>query len=125
MILSFYISFATFCFFTVLDKPISPIVNNVTESSINISWTPFLGGGANNITGYLVSVAPNEGDPSNVQETTATISGLTSNTEYTVSVTAMGSDGRNGATSMTPAITSTIIIDKICYVLVFNVVVCL
>ena len=107
-------------FFTVLDKPTSPIVNNVTESSINISWTPFLGGGASTITGYLVSVAPDEGNPPNVQETTATISGLTSNTEYTVSVAAMGSDGRNGATSMTSAITSTIIIDKLCYGLVAN-----
>ena len=86
------------------------MINDVTESSILISWNaPVLGGGANTITGYLVTVSPDESHSSNVQETTVDITGLTSNTEYTVNVSAVGSDGRNGSALVTTATTSTVI----------------
>ena len=86
------------------------MINDVTESSILISWNaPVPGGEANTITGYLVTVSPDEGDSSNVQETTVDITGLTSNTEYTINVSALGSDGRNGSALVTTATTSTVI----------------
>ena len=73
-------------------------ITNVTESSISIAWdAPFLGGEASTINEYIVRVSPNEGDPPNVQGTSAKITGLTSNEEYTISVAAMASDGRSGA----------------------------
>ena len=84
-------------FVTVLDKPTLPVINDVTESLINISWkTPPLSGGATRINGYLVTIFPDEGNPPNVEGTTANIKGLISNTEYLISVAALGSDGRSG-----------------------------
>ena len=74
---------------------------------MSISWDdPSLGGEANTNTGYLVSVSPDEGKPRNVQGTNANITGLTSNKEYTITVEAIGSDGRNGAALQISAITS-------------------
>ena len=80
-----------------MDKPSSIFIDDVTESSISISWdAPFLGGGATSITGYYVTISSDEIDSLYVQETTANITGLISNKNYSVSVVAVGSDERNG-----------------------------
>ena len=87
-----------FCLCAALEKPNSTVIEEVTESSINIIWNaPSLAGGATNITGYLVTVSPGDDDPSTVQETTTNITGLISNKEYSISVAAIGSDNRTGA----------------------------
>ena len=91
----------------MLDKPKSTNIKKVTESSIDIIWNPpSLAGGATNITGYLVTVMPDDGDPPIVQGTTASITGLTSNKEYTIIVAAIGSNERTGVASETTVVTS-------------------
>ena len=93
-------------FCSVFDKPSSTIISSVTESSISISWkAPVLGGEANTIVGYLVTVSPDEGNPPDVQGTTASITGLTASKKYTINVAAMSSDERSGATFERPTCT--------------------
>ena len=90
-----------------LGKSKSTAIEEVTESSISITWNaPSLSGGATNITGYLVTVMPDNHNPSIVQGTTTNITGLISNMEYTISVAAIGSDNRTGAAMETTADTS-------------------
>ena len=96
-----------FFFCAALDKPNSTVIEEVTESLISITWNaPSLGGGATKITGYLVRVIPDDGNPPIVQGTTTNITGLISNKEYTINVAAIGSDERIGAVMETTAYTS-------------------
>ena len=98
--------------FIVLDKPTSVVINDVTDSSINVSWiAPSLGGGATTVTGYLVTIFPDEGDAPDIQGTIAVITGLTSNKEYTISVVAMAADGRNGTALETTVPTGMFIVE--------------
>ena len=93
-------------FCSVFAKPSSFIINSVSKSSISLSWkAPVLGGKANTITGYFVTVSPDESNPPDVQGTTANITGLTASKEYTINVAAMSSDERSGATFGTPTCT--------------------
>ena len=87
-----------FCLCAALGKPNSTVIEEVTESSISITWdAPSLAGEATNINGYLVTVMPDDRNPSVVQGTTTNLTGLISNKEYTISVAAIGSDNRTGA----------------------------
>ena len=94
-----------------MDQPISAVINDVTESSVTVSWdTPSLGGGANSIFGYSVTLFPEEGDEPIVERTTTNITGLISNKKYIISVAAMGSDGRSGADMETTVVTGMLIL---------------
>ena len=70
-----------------------------TETVLIISWTPpDVGGGAQEITGYDVTVNPGDKTMA-VADTTVSITGLTSNTEYVVTVIARNEDNIEGMPS--------------------------
>ena len=76
------------------------MIDEVTESSMKIQWNVPSddGGKAQQVTGYNVVVTP--GDQSfNVVDTTASITGLPSNSEYSVIVSAINEDGNLGTQS--------------------------
>ncbi|XP_076804893.1 fibronectin-like [Clavelina lepadiformis] len=95
---------------TTFSKPTGITISSSTFSSIALTWTaPEDGGGANEITGYKVSWSPAEDagfDLTGKAETT-TITGLHSNTEYSIQVAAQSSSGVDGEISDAEAGTTT------------------
>ncbi|XP_076804882.1 receptor-type tyrosine-protein phosphatase F-like [Clavelina lepadiformis] len=98
---------------TGIGPPTGLMVGVITSSSIGLTWDTPSGGNAAAITGYVLTWTPADGAGSMMVttdgSTSTTISGLNSNTEYTIQVTATSSLG-NGVAS--DAVTGTTVIGK-------------
>ena len=83
---------------SVFGKPESITVSNVNSSSMQISWSsPDIGGNAQPLTQYIVKWNPYSNDGSggekNTTSNSTSIIGLTSNTQYNVTVAVRGTMG--------------------------------
>ncbi|XP_076806341.1 receptor-type tyrosine-protein phosphatase H-like isoform X2 [Clavelina lepadiformis] len=85
---------------TGISKPTGLTVGETTSLSIEVPWSAPSGGNAVIVTGYELSWTPADGAGSMTAttdgSTSTTISGLNSNTEYTIRVTATTSGSGNG-----------------------------
>ena len=80
---------------TVPGSPTGLVFNTIGPDSITAHWTAPEDDGGAAISGYDVSI--DSGPPTRVPETTRTFTGLSSGTTYTVSVTAVNSQGSSPA----------------------------
>ncbi|XP_076806417.1 fibronectin-like isoform X2 [Clavelina lepadiformis] len=100
---------------TGIRKPTGLIVKDTTSSTIQVTWSAPSGGNAVAITGYELAWTPATGGGSMMVSTDGstptTISGLNSNTEYTIQVTATTSGSGTGDKS--DAVTEITVPDKV------------
>ena len=83
---------------SVFGKPETTTVSNVNSSSMQISWSsPDIGGNAQPLTQYIVRWNPHSNDGSGGEKLATSnstlIIGLTSNTQYNVTVAVRGTMG--------------------------------
>ncbi|XP_078481033.1 receptor-type tyrosine-protein phosphatase eta-like isoform X2 [Ciona intestinalis] len=76
---------------TVFGAPTLTSATTVSNSAVSLVWTPNNGGGANTVSAYMVQWTGGGGGSQNISgsDTPATISSLSSNTEYTFTITAV------------------------------------
>ncbi|CAK8684508.1 unnamed protein product [Clavelina lepadiformis] len=88
---------------TGIGKPTGLTVGDTSSSTIQVTWSAPSGGNAVDITGYELTWTPADGAGSMTAttdgSTPTTISGLNSNTEYSIQVTATTSGSGNGDAS--------------------------
>ena len=84
-----------------IGAPTGLMVGVITSSSIDVTWDAPSGGDAVAITGYVLTWTPADGGGSMMVSTDGstptTISGLNSNTEYSIRVTSTSSSGNGDA----------------------------
>ena len=79
--------------FSAPDAPEDLTITSTTSTSIAIMWSPPANNGGSPVTNYSVMIPGGTTSTTTTTMTSTTISGLTENTMYTISVSAVNSAG--------------------------------
>ena len=89
--------------FSAPDAPENMVITSTTSTSIAIMWSPPANNGGSAVTSYSVMVSGGTTSTTTATMTSTTISGLTPNTMYTISVLAVNSAGSGLSAKVTGA----------------------
>ena len=87
--------------FPAPDVPENLMITSTTSTSIAIMWSPPANNGGAAVTSYSVMVSGGTTSTTTTTMTSTTISGLTPNTMYTISVSAVNSAGPGSSAEVT------------------------
>ena len=98
-----YILCVVFNCLSAPDAPENLIITSTASTSIAIMWSPPTNNGGSAVTTYSVMVSGGTTSTTSATITSTTISGLTPNTMYTISVSAVNSVGPGLSVKVTEA----------------------
>ena len=87
--------------FSAPDAPKDLTITSTTSTNIAIMWSPPVNNGGSAVTSYSVMVSGGTTSTTTTTMTSTTISGLTENTMYTISVSAVNSAGPGSSVGVT------------------------